>query len=51
MKIANLIRWSLTIILLVGVWFNSHWTVALSITLISLSIELITESVIRITKK
>lgn len=40
MKVSNIIRWLLTIFLLVGVWFNSHWTVALSLTLTTISLEL-----------
>lgn len=33
------IRWALTIFVLWHVWHNAHWSVALALTLISLSIE------------
>lgn len=36
-----LIRTLLTIILLVLVWQNSHWSVALTLTLVTLSLEFI----------
>jgi general stress protein CsbA len=38
--IANWIRIILTIALLFPVWNNSHWSVALSITLLVISVEL-----------
>lgn len=33
------IRIILTVVLLIFVWFNAHWSVALALTLMSISIE------------
>ena len=37
----TIIRWILTSALMLVVWFNSHWSVALSLTLISISVEMV----------
>ena len=39
MKYTDLMRWATTLALLYYVWLNSHWSVALSITLITLNAE------------
>jgi hypothetical protein len=39
MNIIRNIRWALTVFLCIIIWMHSHWSVALSITLISFSIE------------
>lgn len=33
------IRWTLTLVLLLVVWLNAHWSVALTLTLIALRSE------------
>ena len=40
MKKSTIIRFLLTAFLIVGVWYNSHWTVALSITLLAMASEI-----------
>lgn len=37
--IFTVIRWGITLFLCIMVWKNAHWSVALAITMISLSIE------------
>lgn len=44
----NLVRYALSIALLVVVWKNSHWSVALSLTLTMVGMEFLTEIVKRI---
>lgn len=41
MQLQNLIRWTITILLLVVVWKNSHWSVALCLTLQGITLEMI----------
>lgn len=42
-KIQKIGRWILTILLLWQVWTHSHWSVALSLTLVFITVELETE--------
>lgn len=47
---ANIIRIILTIALLVVVWQNAHWSVALSLTLVSIGMESCSAILSKITK-
>jgi hypothetical protein len=35
------VRWALTFALLVVVWFHAHWSVASSLTLMAIAVELL----------
>lgn len=39
-KINTIVRWVFSAGLLVVVWFNTHWSVALSLTLVLIRLEL-----------
>ena len=40
MQIGMIIRWLLSLVLAVIVWMNAHWSVALSLTFVFITIEL-----------
>lgn len=48
---AGLLRWILTAALLWVVWHHSHWSVALSMTLLAASNEMVTHIAIQADKK
>ncbi len=49
--IPDIIRYVLTVALLVFVFLNSHWAVALSITLITIRCEIVDRSILKIVKR
>ena len=51
MKIKGYLRTILSILLLWQVWTHSHWSVALSITLTALSLEVTNDNIIKIYNK
>lgn len=43
-KLSNIISWILTILMLYIVWKNAHWSVALVLTVNTISLELVNRS-------